>query len=404
MENSSENRVPQCNEKDLVSIIIPVYNTEQYVEACITSVMNQTYKEIEIIVVDDGSTDCSYDICTRLAEKDDRIIIMQQENQGVVKARNTGIAHATGKYIGFVDSDDWLESDMYEKLVEEIKGYDLVTTGYIKNYSQNDEGTSYFDAIPEGEYVGNDDMEFIWSNMLYWKNSSNQGIKSSMWNKLFRTEIVSCFYDALDTSIHFGEDAVFVYTYLLYCNAIKIIHKAYYHYNMRNDSVVHTIDKNFLSNVNALYLYLENVFSKHSMKEELMTQLEKRIYIMVENGLNFKMGFTRSIKIMYGFPYMDELLAGKRIVLYGAGRVGKDYYLQIKKAFKNEFLLWVDKEHENFQNVNMPVEPVASISENPFDYIIIAVKDEKLAVEIKTELINSGIDEDKIWWKEPRMA
>ena len=98
---------------DLISVIVPVYNVEEYLDRCIESIVNQTYKNLEILLIDDGSTDNSYNICDKWAKKDNRIKVVHKENGGVSSARNVGLDVATGDYIGFVDSDDYISIDMY---------------------------------------------------------------------------------------------------------------------------------------------------------------------------------------------------------------------------------------------------------------------------------------------------
>ena len=110
--------------KELISIIVPVYNVEQYLDDCLISIINQTYKNIEIILIDDGSTDKSGKICDEYAKKDSRIIVIHKENGGVSSARNAGLRIAKGAYIGFVDPDDWIAEDMYEVLYSNAKKYD----------------------------------------------------------------------------------------------------------------------------------------------------------------------------------------------------------------------------------------------------------------------------------------
>ena len=108
----------------MISIIVPVYNIEKYVERCITSIMSQTYEDIEIILVDDGSTDSSGDICDRLAQKDDRILVIHKTNGGLSEARNSGLDIARGEYIGFVDGDDYISPYMYEYLYHLLSKYE----------------------------------------------------------------------------------------------------------------------------------------------------------------------------------------------------------------------------------------------------------------------------------------
>ena len=107
--------------KEQISIVVPVYNVEQYLEKCVNSIINQTYKNLEIILVDDGATDSSGNMCDELAKSDNRIKVYHKENGGLSDARNYGVERATGEYIGFVDSDDYIDSEMYEKLYEAIK-------------------------------------------------------------------------------------------------------------------------------------------------------------------------------------------------------------------------------------------------------------------------------------------
>jgi len=106
-----------------ISIIIPIYNSEKYLSRCLETVINQTYSKLEIILVNDGSRDKSLDICKHYQSKDSRIIIIDKINEGVSVARNTGIEAATGKYIGFVDADDWIEPSMYESMLNNIEQY-----------------------------------------------------------------------------------------------------------------------------------------------------------------------------------------------------------------------------------------------------------------------------------------
>lgn len=107
--------------QDLISIIVPIYNTEKYLERCICSIINQTYKNLEIILINDGSTDNSLEICNKFKCIDRRIIVINKENGGQGESRNLGLDIAKGKYIGFVDSDDWIELNMYEKLIKNLK-------------------------------------------------------------------------------------------------------------------------------------------------------------------------------------------------------------------------------------------------------------------------------------------
>ena len=124
--------------KDLISVIVPVYNVEKYIGKCVESIERQTYDNLEIILVDDGSTDTSGLICEELARKDKRIRVFHQDNKGLSEARNKGLEKAKGEYIGFVDADDVIYSKMYEKLYETliISESDFSVTGIVKYYGK----------------------------------------------------------------------------------------------------------------------------------------------------------------------------------------------------------------------------------------------------------------------------
>lgn len=126
----------------LISIIVPVYNVKPYLSRCLTSLVNQTHKAIEIILIDDGATDGSGELCDRWAEKDARIVVIHSPNGGVSHARNLGLRRASGDYIGFVDSDDWVDEDMYEAMLNHVLKMhsDIHIGGYI---IENDKGSRF---------------------------------------------------------------------------------------------------------------------------------------------------------------------------------------------------------------------------------------------------------------------
>ena len=159
----------------MISVIVPVHNVEPYIQKCLDSIINQTYRDLEILIIDDGSTDGSGKICDEYKDADDRIIVFHTENRGLGAARNLGLDNATGEWIGFVDSDDWIETDMYETLLKTAKEYgaDAVECGYRKVYKKSSEidffqtgiipESKALDALLEGEISG-----LVW-NKIYKK-------------------------------------------------------------------------------------------------------------------------------------------------------------------------------------------------------------------------------------------
>ena len=200
-----------------ISIVIPIYNTSEYLRECLDSVVNQTLKDIEIILVDDGSTDDSVDICREYMASDSRIQLIQQENAGAAAARKTGAMVATSTYIGFVDSDDTIEVDMYETLLEYMGEYDIVTSA-----ARKENGVFSKDYLPVGIYCSKEEMQYIIDNMLVMGNSLTRGISGYMWCKLYRTDLVKKVFNSVNLNIYSGEDTEFVYRYILHCNSVRI--------------------------------------------------------------------------------------------------------------------------------------------------------------------------------------
>lgn len=208
----------------LVTIIIPVYCVELYLEQCIKSVVQQTYSEIEIILVDDGSPDQSPEICNIWAERDSRITVIHKANGGLSDARNVGIDQAHGKYIMFVDSDDWIESDMVENMLNTLETYqaDICACGIFYEY----EGRTVIREIDS--FIGN-------SGDAYKRLYNENRYPVSAWNKLYRRK---CWSKLRFPVRKICEDAFT--TYLLIDQAERIVQCSvpYYHYRIRENSIM----------------------------------------------------------------------------------------------------------------------------------------------------------------------
>ena len=210
-----------------VSVIIPVYNVEQYLERCLDSVVNQTLKDIEIICVNDGSTDGSLQILEKYAKNDARIKILTRKNGGLAAARNTGLEHASGEYIGFIDSDDWIDLDYYEKLYNTAKKYDS--------------DIAYADFIRKGKNKHKIRMhinEEIVSTDIRSKIDNCKNLTlGCVWNKIYRKELI--FNNDLSfPEGHVYEDGVFSMKSLYYANSVVSAPNTYYYYFVNPTSIV----------------------------------------------------------------------------------------------------------------------------------------------------------------------
>lgn len=230
----------------LVSIIVPVYNVEKYLERCIDSLVNQTLKDIEIILVDDGSTDSSGRICDEYAKKDKRIKVIHKENGGVSSARNKGIEKSKGKYIMFCDSDDWIEHNMLEILYDNIekKKTDIIFSGFYGDlYIDN----NLYKSVSEGiSFDINSNIVGFNKLFIYIFNTSRTALQSP-WAKLFKTEIIKKNNILFKTNMICYEDFEFNLRYLTYCNSFTYLKDIMYHYvNNYGESSLSRRNKNNL--------------------------------------------------------------------------------------------------------------------------------------------------------------
>lgn len=393
-EHSDQRKSP------LISIIIPVYNLFCYIEECITSIQKQTYDNIEIIIVDDGSTDNSGDLCEKIAEKDERIQVIKQENMGVVAARGAGIEASSGEYISFVDGDDWIEPDMIETMVNLMNnGVDMVSAGFYRQFTPN-RIIKINDRFSEGLYTEEKQIRAILGKVLYDQESETFHLLApSCWNKLFRADLVKKIYREIATEIIYAEDVIFFYKYLIRCQSLAITYKYLYHYRYRGSSAVHTVNTHMLMDINKVYLALKKDFQGHVLGKQLLYQLEKWVSFISCKALSEHMGFDSRIHIPEFIADLSDL-KGKRLILYGAGSAGKDTYFQLNK-FGYQILLWVDKDYKYYRSSGLPVVSPDEILVQEYDVIFIAVQDNILAEKIKSELLRKGILEGKLVWRKP---
>lgn len=216
----------------LLSVIIPVYNVAPYLDECLASVCAQTYRNLEIILVDDGSTDGGGAICDAWREKDGRIRVIHQENGGVSAARNAGLDVCTGQLISFVDGDDWLDGQLYEKLVAclEENGADAAMCGFVDYPRGAPVEKGVFAASP-CDFTG-----------TVYQMMRRNGYSTTPWAKLFRRERVFMAegHVRFDTSLSFGEDEVWLLEVLRRCERIAFLPQALYFWRPRKDSVTRT--------------------------------------------------------------------------------------------------------------------------------------------------------------------
>ncbi|MFA5576800.1 MAG: glycosyltransferase family 2 protein [Tissierellaceae bacterium] len=236
----------------LVSVIIPIYNSERYLERCIKSVLNQSYNNIEIILINDGSTDLSGQICKDYITKDKRIRLIEQANRGPSAARNRGLEVLEGELVLFVDSDDYIDGRMIESLVKEIQAskVDLVISGYKKIYYIEEEiDNIVFSHMYEKIKLAKD--EFFNRFHDYFGNY----YINYLWNKVYLSSIIKKNKIKFDEEIGWGEDLIFNLNYIDKIKGVSLIDESYYNYTCSNeDSITSKYSKDLFFYQKKMYL------------------------------------------------------------------------------------------------------------------------------------------------------
>lgn len=381
-----------------VSVVIPVYNTAEYLPECLESVINQTLKEIEIICIDDGSTDESPSILAEYASRDGRIKIIHKQNGGLVSARKVGVLAANGAYVAYVDSDDWIEADMYEQLFRLAVQYgvDMVTCGFFLegNYT-----TTYMDTVSQGLY-NEESMRQLRNNAIYYLDKRSSGLKASLCYKLFKTKLIQNSQCKIPDEITMAEDKMCLLTALLDCSSVYVYHRPFYHYRIRTNSIVHTGSEEYLLKVYAVYRYLKGLYQHKLFTKDMRKQSEIYITELLYKGINTLLGFENK-NLLWVDPYwLDKIPMNTSVILYGAGELGEKYRKQLKSRSDIQYITCIDFAYERLNSTTFPVEPPDAVSNYEYDYIIITIKNPKKAQAVRQELAELGIAGEKILWFE----
>lgn len=377
-----------------LGIIVPIYNAESYLEKCIESILNQTYKNIEIMLVNDGSSDNSGYICEKYAKYDKRVHVRKQENMGPIMARYNGAVNLDCDYLTFVDADDWIEPCTYEKMSSYMDdNEDVIMFQIIRYYDENYQKYSPITFAP-GIYNREAIERLILPNMIWNLEKSIFGIDPSLCNKIIKRNIlVDNLNKVKKIDIHYGEDPAVTFPLFMGINSLVISDQyLYYHRHRKSGELAPYLkDKKYFEKLFVLYSYLKDILSE---KDKLQKQLEYFYAYSVE--MRLKVYGDQKSHIGYLFPF-DIVPAKSKIILYGAGAIGQLFYQQIQRIEYCTVIVWVDKNYTSYQKLG--VSSIDSVKCNKeYDYVVIAVERDDLVRQIILDLTFRGIDESKIVW------
>ena len=353
---------------DKITVIVPVYNVENYLRKCLDSIITQTYKNIEIIVVNDGSTDASGQICQEYAQKDNRIIYIEKENGGLSDARNVGLDKMTGSYVTFIDSDDWIEQDYIETLYKKIVEYQAdIAVGNYYSYNE-DEETYYFHIYGDSYY------EKIYDNISIFENLyESQEMKSfaliSAWGKLYKAKLFD--YLRFEKG-KLGEDGYFNQKMYLSVNKVVYLNKGLYAYRQRSGSITKTWTEKWMhALVDAMSERITLLANMGYPLEKHLAVYRQMLEVSLANGQasglsdtatykEFEMKRTllnqlsiqeqkekKAIVLAANYAYVEQVMTTIKSICYHNRSIR--FYL-INSDFPNEWLKQLNKRLEKFDS------------------------------------------------------
>lgn len=384
--------------KDLISVIVLVYRVEQYLEQCIQSIQSQTYKNLEILLICRDSDDKCAEICDRYADMDSRIIVIHHKGVGVDTARKLGITYANGKYVGYVDGDDWIEADMYEKLHEYATLYDVdvVESGAIDMWKgEEKKRLPYFS---EGCYKGKCFEEIIETKLLYSGNFFQHGVSGYMWSKLFLRNSLEKYQLMPDLLNDYIDDIMVSLPCIAQTKSIYITHNCYYHYRVHANN-----GKCMVKESEGLKMLqcCPDIFKRFNWTH-LCKKGDKQIqyFIMYWLLLRAPEIFDALDEEAFLVPY-GGIKRKSRIILYGAGMAGRYMKHYVQSVQECKVVCWVDQHFEAIKGGHDICNP-KQITELDFDYIVISIMRANAVSEVRSYLDNLGVASEKILWIEQK--
>ena len=293
---------------DLISVIVPIYKVEEYLEKCVNSILNQTYSNLEVLLIDDGSPDNCPQLCDDFAKKDIRIRVFHKKNGGLSSARNYGIEHAKGKYICFVDSDDFVSNDYIETLLKLIKKYNVSIS--IINYLMVDKETQIpteKSQIYEKTFNRREAIEELFKS---------NGVRDYPWNKMYDASLFSNIKYPVNRKM---EDMGTTYKIFAKVEKIAFSNQVGYYYLQRDNSILHSLNADFFNDkfylANERFYFLKNIYSGivenyifmfqtcmecyPYLSENNSKECERTIGILMKEKSTFKKRINFKLRIKY---------------------------------------------------------------------------------------------------------
>ena len=337
-----------------ISIIVPVYNAKEYLPKCIESILSQTYSKIELILVDDGSSDGSEAICDEYAGKDSRVKVMHQANAGSTNARKNGVNAATGEYVAFVDCDDWVDEDFIEKMFtalersaseHRVEGKmmrvvpDIIVAGILRDYVDDGRTVELKSSLLPGLYYtdnyqssDNKTMSYMLTHMISDGEFYNPGVIPSMCAKLYRIDILKKVIELVPEELTMGEDAVCTYLSILDSKSVYIMEDFYpYHYRFVEGSQSIRVDEKYFEKVQLLISFLQKEFTNSTViKNYKPDSIDSQRFLFLAQRLFYKAFLIQTGLDMLFNPANGLDSAKRKAILKNAKAELGDFLFDVK--------------------------------------------------------------------------
>jgi glycosyltransferase involved in cell wall biosynthesis len=379
----------------LISVIVPIYNLDAYLYQCISSITKQTYERLEIILVDDGSTDNALEICESFRKSDQRIKVIAKPNGGLVSARKAGLNASTGEYVFYLDGDDWVDNDCLYQYYQYAKNYnvDIVLGDYKREFIGNVVKIDH--SFMPGFYDRSRIEREILPIMIYAGEFFHHGIKTYSWGKLYKRELVEELQNQVPNEIMIGEDAALVYPAIFKSNSIYMTDIAGCNYRQRPNSILKStnFDQNELYRIALAFNYLSNALVINDPGYNFLHQLQAYFAAISIIRTGAFLGDTEQYNM---FRLFGEIQRGARLSLYNSGSFGQHVFKHIYKNEHFRYVAWFDKDFRENNLLKMDVSDPDEIQNYDFDYLLVPSFDPQIKQEVSALFEKMKLPKSKI--------
>jgi len=380
---------------DLISVVVPIYNLDAYLFQCVSSIVEQTYKNLEIILVDDGSTDNALEICEFFRKSDGRIRVIAKSNGGLVSARKVGLNAATGKYVFYVDGDDWINIDCIEEYYKLASAYntDIVVGDYRREFLGN--FVTIRNTIAPGYYNRSQIENEILPCMISHGDFFNHGLKTYSWGKLYKRSAILALQNQVPNEIMIGEDAALIYPAIYQSNAIYIAEIALCNYRQRPNSILKStnFDSREIDRIAAAFQYMADALDSQNSQYGFEQQLQAYFaaIVIIRTG-----GFLSSIDLYKKFKIFGAIPSGASLALYNSGSFGQHAFKHLQDNGLFTLAGWFDRDYKENNILHMNVSNPEELHRYAFDFLIVPSFDPALHAQVEELFEAQGLDCSKI--------